>query len=172
MVSIPFLTIVHFPGIPILHFQVVKGQLYLQSAIKEDSKTSFQGGVTHLALWNIIVKTLYWWQEEREKKRLRKEDGNRERGREEKRHEERGGKRTEGEKEKRPMRFTNLKWYASWSQSYVLKWNFKIISKKTSFYSIRCIQFAYPHIQFITLYFVFILWFDLCLHMKIAANKV
>lgn len=32
----------HFPGVPTLHFQVLKGKLCLQKAIKEDSKTNFQ----------------------------------------------------------------------------------------------------------------------------------
>lgn len=45
-----------FSGKPILHFQVLKGKVYLWRAKKEDSKKYFPNIVPHLALQDALLE--------------------------------------------------------------------------------------------------------------------
>lgn len=112
VISMPCLTIVHFPGIPILHFQVLKGKLYLQSVIKEDCKTNFQRVVTYLVSEMSLLEHGIGdriWEREKEREKLRRDDGTKEGKegkRERKKREMKGGKeegRDRGKKKVTPI---------------------------------------------------------------------
>lgn len=88
-VYMSFLTRVHFPGTSVLHFQVLKAKLYLQSVIKETVKQIFkEQSVTFLSeislLEHWIDNKIGMGGKEREREKCQ-EEGGKEEGKEKKR---------------------------------------------------------------------------------------